>query len=90
MRKVTLQSIIKDAERSIATVDRLFLDTAHWNRLHPDELPVDPDLDGEMAQAKRYSQALIRECRRPRKLGEPIVVPVPLPRSVAERMESPR
>jgi hypothetical protein len=85
-RNVTLGSIIRDAERSIKHVDELFADIAHWNRVHPQEEQIDPDPDGEMAAVKRYAQAMIRECRRPRKIGEPIVVREPLPKSVAARL----
>lgn len=87
-RKVTLQSIIRDAERSIANVDQLFADTAHWNRVHPDEEQIDPDPDGEMAAVKRYAQAVIRECKRPRRVGEPITVKAPLPDSVKARLKA--
>ena len=86
-RQVTLASIIKDAERSIENVDELFADTAHWNRLHPEEEPIDPDPDGEMAAVRRYAEAMIRECRRPRKIGQPIVVNAPLPKSVEQRLK---
>jgi hypothetical protein len=58
---VTLQSIIRDAERAVRVVDELFNDTAHWNRLHPDEAPLDPDPDGEMQKVKQYAHALIKE-----------------------------
>jgi hypothetical protein len=85
-RKVTLASIIRDMERAIATVDQLFADTAHWNRLHPEEEPIEADPDGEMAAIKRYAEAMIRECCRPRKIGEPIVVNAPLPKSVRQRL----
>lgn len=85
-RDVTPGSIIRDAERSIANVDQLFADCAHWNRLHPDEEPIDADPDGEMAAVKAYAQAMIRECRRPRKIGEPIVVRAPLPNSVKQKV----
>jgi hypothetical protein len=87
-RKVTLKSIIRDAERSIANIDLLFADCARWNRLHPTDEPVDPDPDGEMGQVRRYAEAMIAECRRPRRIGEPISVKVPLPRSVAERLKA--
>jgi hypothetical protein len=84
-KRPTLTSIIKDAERSIKNIDQLFADTAHWNRLHPDEKPIDPDPDGEMAAVKRYAQALLQECRRPRQIGEPISVKLLLPKSVQAR-----
>jgi hypothetical protein len=86
MKKPTIAAIIKDAERSIKHVNELFADTAHWNRLHPDE-QIAPDPDGQMAKLKEYAEALIRECRRPRALNEPIIVKdVPLPECVKERM----
>lgn len=85
-RKPSLSAIIRDAERAIANVDQIYIDAAHWNRLHPDEQPIDPDPDGEMAAVKRYAQAMIRECRRPRKIGEPIVVKAPLPKSVQQKL----
>lgn len=81
-RNVTLKSIIRDAERAVATADQLFADTAHWNRLHPDEQLIDPDPDGEMAAVKRYAEAMLQECKRPRRIDEPIVVKAPLPESV--------
>lgn len=86
MRRPTLSSIIRDCERAIKNIDSLFADCAHWNRLHPDEL-IDPDPDGEMAALKRYAEANIKECRRPRGLNEPIIVKAPLPRSVQERLK---
>lgn len=85
-RKPSLNSIIRSAERSIATVEQIFADVARWNRLHPDEQPIDPDPDGEMAAVKRYAEAMIKECRRPRKIGEPLIVRAPLPKSVQHRL----
>jgi len=89
-KQVTLGSIIRDAERSIKNVDQMFADVAHWNRLHPEEEPIDPDPDGEMAAVKRYAEAMIRECRRPRAIGEPIVVNAPLPKSVQQQLRDER
>jgi hypothetical protein len=86
-RNVTLESIVRDAERSVRTVDQLFSDAARWNRLHPNEEPIDPDPDGEMAAVKRYAQAMIKECKRPRRIGEPITVNAPLPDSVKRQLD---
>jgi len=36
----------------------------HWNREHPDEDPIDPDADGELAAARtRLEELLNTECR---------------------------
>jgi hypothetical protein len=79
-------SIIHRAERSIEKIDESFLAIARWNRLHPEEAPIDPDPDGELAAIKKYAEALIQECRRPRRIGEPLNIPAPLPNSVKEKI----
>jgi hypothetical protein len=31
-----------------AETEQIFIDTDHWNRVHPDEEPIDPDPDGRL------------------------------------------
>lgn len=47
----TLQSLLARAQRIRKDINQIFLDAEHWNRLHPDETPIDPDPDGELRQA---------------------------------------
>jgi hypothetical protein len=47
MAKTRLQ-IIDDGRRIITEIRQIFLDAEHWNRLHPDEEPLDPDPQGEL------------------------------------------
>lgn len=43
------EQIIQQARQLAAEIEHLFASTAHWNRCHPHELPIDPDPDGELA-----------------------------------------
>ena len=38
-----------------AEIRQLFLDIEHWNSIHPDEKPIDPDPDGRL---KRMADAI--------------------------------
>ncbi len=40
--------ILKIATESIKEIEQLLADTAHWNRLHPDQEPIDIDPDGKL------------------------------------------
>lgn len=47
------QRIINDAARILGRINQLFADTAYWNGLHPEEAPINPDLDGQLSHWKR-------------------------------------
>ena len=40
------EAIIQEAERMLKEIKQIFLDAAHWNNIHPDQKPIDPDPDG--------------------------------------------
>jgi len=41
--------LIDDLRRLREEIRLTFGSAAHWNRTHPNEAPIDPDLDGELA-----------------------------------------
>ena len=44
------------AVKVVAEINHIFADCDHWNRTHPEEVPIDPDPDGALSAAR--SQAL--------------------------------
>lgn len=61
------QRLINEAARILGNINQYFTDVAYWNdntrvRLYPDETPINPDPDGQMAQWKRdLEESLKRE-----------------------------
>lgn len=52
------QRLINETARIIGNINQYFTDVAYWNdntrlRLYPDDPPIDPDPDGQMARWKR-------------------------------------
>ena len=39
-------------------IESIFADTEYWNRLHPDEAPIDPDPFGELAAWRAWLDAM--------------------------------
>lgn len=50
--------IMARGRRLRAEIEVIFTTCDHWNRLHPDEEPVDPDPDGSL---RRIAEALDRQ-----------------------------
>lgn len=59
--EVTKESLIADARRIIKNIDQMFIDVRHWNentrpRPYPNDPPIDPDPDGQMARMRAAVQ----------------------------------
>lgn len=50
--EITKEHLRRDSRRIIENIDQLFADCAHWNRLHPDEKPINADPDGMLGKEK--------------------------------------
>ncbi|MBP7527124.1 MAG: hypothetical protein KA801_04330 [Syntrophorhabdaceae bacterium] len=58
----TRAEILADAAHLRAEILEIFLDAEHWNNVHPDELSIDPDPDGELnAIVKAVDKMLARQ-----------------------------
>lgn len=42
----TRSELIAKAQRIHDGIKQMFIDAEHWNNLHPEEKPIDPDPDG--------------------------------------------
>lgn len=51
--------MILRAEKIKAEIEQIFVDASHWNRIHPDEEPIDPDPDGKMKECWHYCDEVI-------------------------------
>jgi hypothetical protein len=61
----TRQQLIDEAKRLSAELGQIFLDVEHWNRIHPEETPIDPDPEGELGRMKKsLDRGIERESRR--------------------------
>jgi hypothetical protein len=49
----TRQQIIDDGRRIITEIRQIFADAEHWNRVHPEEEPIEPDPHGTLAELLR-------------------------------------
>lgn len=47
--------LVENMRHMRGEIEKIFIDAAHWSRLHPDEEPIDPDPDGEL---RRIADAL--------------------------------
>lgn len=47
------------AHAVLAEIRQIFLDAEHWNRLHPEEEPIDPDPDDVLARDQVWLEASI-------------------------------
>lgn len=54
------QRIINDAARIANDIDQQLIDVAYWNELHPKEVPIDADPDGQLRRWKRGFESLLR------------------------------
>lgn len=64
-RVVDRAELFQRMRRHRAEVEQIFIDVEHWNRIHPDEEPLDPDPDGTMRRiADAYDKALAIEDAR--------------------------
>lgn len=53
------QRIIDEGARLLREINQMFLDVAHWNQIHPDEVPIDPDPDGRMAKLRHGLETML-------------------------------
>lgn len=59
---ITRQGLIDEARRIRKEIEQIFLDAEHWNLIHPEENPIDPDPDGTLVRmAKGIDEGLKRE-----------------------------
>lgn len=49
--------IVQNMLRARRKVDLIFSDCADWNRLHPNEEPINPDPDGELMRWRKWLDA---------------------------------
>lgn len=47
-RTVTRTVIVNRARMLRAEITQIINEAAHWNRMHPNELPIDPDQHGQL------------------------------------------
>lgn len=45
---ITRSQIVERLKRLRKEIYQIFLDAQHWNNIHPDEEPVNPDPDGKL------------------------------------------
>ena len=63
------QRLINEAARILGNINQIFIDVAYWNnntrvRLYPNEKPIDPDPDGQLARFKTgFEKMLLREAQ---------------------------
>ena len=48
---ITKRSLMLDLINSMCDIEQIFLDAMSWNYHNPNEEPIDPDPDGELAKA---------------------------------------
>ena len=41
-------------------INQIFLDADHWNNIHPDEEPINPDPDGKLKRMLRALEYMLR------------------------------
>jgi hypothetical protein len=55
----TREELLRRVGRILREIEQIERDVAHWNRIHPEESPIDADPDGELAEWKaRLSEAM--------------------------------
>ena len=55
----TRETLLARARHQRQEIAEFFADVAQWNRQHPEEEPIDPDPDGQLAEiAARLDQTL--------------------------------
>lgn len=60
----TREQLVARMRKLRQDIAAIFDDAEHWNRLHPDEEPIDPDPDGLLARiAAALDASLARENR---------------------------
>lgn len=52
-------SFVERARRSLAEIEQYMIDVASWNDNHPQELPIDPDPDGKLAETKAMAERIV-------------------------------
>lgn len=64
-REVPFESQLRARARRIAReVEQIRVDAEHWNRLHPDEEPINPDPDGELDAVYAFASRVLQEVGR--------------------------
>ena len=54
------QRLINEAARIANNIEQMFMDAEYWNRHHPNETPLNPDPDGQLAHWKRGMESLLK------------------------------
>ncbi|OPY78316.1 MAG: hypothetical protein A4E65_02339 [Syntrophorhabdus sp. PtaU1.Bin153] len=58
--------IINAAKTLLAEIKQIFLDADHWNNIHPNEEPINPDEDGFLHHIAEILEGVVkREADRP-------------------------
>lgn len=52
--------IIAKAARMCDEIGQIFLDAQHWNNIHPDEEPINPDPDGMLTRMLKDLEHFLR------------------------------
>jgi hypothetical protein len=68
------QRLINEAARIANNIEQQIIDIEYWNSLHPDEEPLDPDPDGQLAQWKHRMESMLKS--EAAKGNYPSVVPL--------------
>lgn len=55
------EKLIARARKMKAEIEQMYADAAHWNRMHPNVTPIDPDPDGKLAGIKHGIEAMLAE-----------------------------
>lgn len=55
--------IISKAARMCDEIKQIFLDAQHWNNIHPDEEPINPDPDGKLGRMLKGLENFLRRER---------------------------
>lgn len=53
------QRLINEAARIANEIEQHFIDATYWNELHPDQEPLNPDADGQLARWKKSMDSML-------------------------------
>lgn len=59
------REILDLAIKTIAEIDQIHVDVAYWNRMHPDEEPLDPDPDGSLRRSRDTVHRVVDDLSAP-------------------------
>lgn len=53
------QNLINDAAKIVNDIEQQLIDIAYWNELHPTEIPIEADADGQLRRWKRGFERML-------------------------------